>query len=89
MNIEMAVDIFQMLVVTALFLISPILGTAIGIGLVVSLLQTVTSIQDQTLTFAPKLVGVGIMMIVGAHWMMRNLMEFTMSFFERLVEMAP
>ena len=58
MNIEMAVDIFRTLIVTSLILISPILGAAIGIGLLVSLLQTVTSIQDQTLTFAPKLVGV-------------------------------
>ncbi len=89
MNIEMAVDIFRTLIVTSLILISPILGAAIGIGLLVSLLQTVTSIQDQTLTFAPKLVGVGLMMMVAANWIMRSLMEFGVIFIQKLAEMAP
>ncbi len=85
----MAVDIFRTLIVTSLILISPILGAAIGIGLLVSLLQTVTSIQDQTLTFAPKLVGVGLMMMVAANWIMRSLMEFGVIFIQKLAEMAP
>jgi len=85
----MAVDILQKLITVAIMLISPILGTAMSVGLSVSLLQSVTSIQEQTLSFVPKLVGVGVMIMVSAHWMMRTLMEFTASFFMRIVEMAP
>ena len=45
--------------------------------------------MSPTLTFAPKLVGVGLMMIVAANWIMRSLMEFGIVFIQKLAEMAP
>ncbi len=51
----------------------PILAVALVIGVVVSLLQTVTQIQEMTLTFVPKLIGAGVVMLVAGNWMTREL----------------
>jgi flagellar biosynthetic protein FliQ len=88
MNAEQAIDILHTLVVTALSVISPILITAMLIGITVSLLQSVTSIQEHTLTFVPKMVGIVLVIVFCAPWMLRTLMQFTASFLSRLPEMA-
>ena len=51
----------------------PILLTSMCIGLVISIFQTVTSIQEQTLTFVPKVIGVFIMIMVLGNWMLTEL----------------
>ncbi len=89
MTIEMAVDILRTVLTTALMLVGPILGAAMLIGIIVSLIQSVTSIQEQTLTFVPKLVGVGIVMMISAPWLIRNLVEFTITFIQRMPTVAP
>lgn len=88
MNPESAVEILRSLITVALTVIGPIAGAAIGVGVVVSLVQAVTSIQEQTLSFAPKLVAIGVLFMVAAPWMLRQLMEFTTYFLTRLPEMA-
>ena len=62
MTMEMAVDIMRNLLQTALLLSVPILGTALAVGLTVSFVQSITSLQEQTLTFVPKLVCVSLAM---------------------------
>ena len=59
-----------------------------SIGLAVSLVQTVTSIQEQTMTFVPKLLAVAGVLVFAAPWMLRQLMQFTISFIERMPEMV-
>jgi flagellar biosynthetic protein FliQ len=88
MTIETAVDIIRQTVWTALVLVSPILMTAIVIGLAVSLVQTVTSIQEQTLAFVPKLIGVGLVTVLVSGWMLKTLVEFTMQMFQRMAEIG-
>ena len=44
--------------------------------------------QEMSLTFVPKLLAVGLVIVISAPWMLRNLMQFTISFFSRLPEMA-
>lgn len=72
-------DINQ-IVSSALFLVIkmslPILLTSMVIGLVISIFQTVTSIQEQTLTFVPKVLGVFIMIMVLGNWMATELSGF-------------
>ena len=51
----------------------PILITALLIGVVISLIQTVTQIQEMTLTFVPKLVGSGLVILLAGNWMIREL----------------
>lgn len=65
---------------SALFLVIkmslPVLLTSMVIGLVISIFQTVTSIQEQTLTFVPKVIGVFIMIMLIGNWMLTELSGF-------------
>lgn len=65
---------------TALYLIiktsAPVLLVSLIIGLVISIFQTVTSIQEQTLTFVPKIICVFLSIMVLGHWMMNGITEF-------------
>ncbi len=88
MNSEQAVDVLRQLVTTSLLVVSPILIGAMIIGLLVSLIQSATSIQEQTLSFVPKLVVIALVVVVGAPWMLRLLMQFTTSFILRMPEMV-
>ena len=56
---------------------SPMLILGMGIGLVVSIIQTTTSIQEQTLTFVPKLVGILITIVVFASWLAQTMIDYT------------
>ena len=58
------------------------------VGVIVSLFQSATSIQEQTLTFVPKLIAVGFTRHVAGPWMLRVLMQFTIAFLSRLPEMV-
>lgn len=54
----------------------PVLLVSLCIGLLVSIFQTVTSIQEQTLTFVPKIIGIFVALIILGPWMMNSLVEF-------------
>ena len=73
MSTEMVTDMMQ----EALFLIlktsAPLLIISLIIGLVVSIFQTVTSIQEQTLTFVPKMVGMFVGLMILGHWMLNEM----------------
>ncbi len=88
MNSEQAIEVLRQLITTSLLVVGPILGATIVIGVLVSLFQSVTSIQEQTLTFVPKLLGVGLVIVFFAPWMLRLLMQFTIGYLSRLPEMA-
>lgn len=89
MTIELAIDFLRQLIITSLLLVAPTLLTTIGVGLIVSLIQSVTSIQEQTLTFVPKLLAVALVFLITSHWMVRTLMEFCTQFIQKIPEMAP
>lgn len=88
MNVETAIELFRQAVVNALMLVSPILITTIVVGLIISLIQSVTSIQEQTLSFAPKLFAVGGVLIVGSAWLVNTLMSFTIEVYQKIPEIA-
>ena len=88
MNPEIAIDLFKTTVLFALYIVSPFLGTLLVVGLIASLFQSVTSMQENTLTFAPKLVVTAIVAIVLAPWLIRSLAEFALSIFGRMATMA-
>jgi flagellar biosynthesis protein FliQ len=66
-------------------LCAPILVVSLAVGLGVSLFQSVTQIQEVTLTFVPKLAGVALVIVVAGHWMLGELIGFT----DRLFAMLP
>lgn len=77
MTPEMAIDIFKNVVTFSLYIVAPFLGVLLVVGLVTSLLQSVTSIQEQTLTFAPKLIALALLCVTLGPWLVRSLTDFT------------
>lgn len=63
---------------------APILITALVVGFAVSLVQSVTQIQEATLSFVPKAVAVVIALVICGHWMISEIVTFTHQLFERL-----
>ncbi len=68
----------------ALKLSAPILLTSLVIGFTVSLFQSMTQIQEFTLAFVPKLIGVGLALLLCGNWMLHTLVSFTNDLFEGL-----
>ena len=68
----------------ALKLSAPILLTALVLGFAISLFQAMTQIQEFTLSFVPKVVGVGVALIISGNWMLHTLIDFTQDLFDRL-----
>lgn len=62
---------------TLMWIVLPMLVTAVVIGIVISLIQTLTSIQDQTFSFAPRVVAVFVVFLVTFPWLLRILVTFT------------
>ena len=58
-------------------IIAPLIGTALVVGLLIGIFQAATSIQEQTLTFLPKLLGVFGMFMFAMPWLLQKLMTFT------------
>lgn len=79
MSHQLVIDLTRDAIMTALMIAAPLLLIALGVGLVVSIIQSVTQIQEQTLTFVPKLVLVGGAFIVGMPWLLQILIKFTTS----------
>ncbi len=66
---------------TALILAAPILVTCMVVGIAVTLFQAVTSIRDMTLTIIPKLLALGVVMLVFSGWMLQMTLRFTAEIF--------
>ena len=75
-------------VLQVLLLASPLLLTALIVGLLVAILQASTSIQEQTLTFVPKVLAIMLMLALLGGWMFSSLGEYTRELFIRIPDMA-
>ena len=65
-------------------LAGPMLIVALGVGILISLFQTVTQIQEMTLTFLPKVLAVGIVIFISGNWMIGQLEAFTYSLYNQI-----
>ena len=81
------IDIATRTMMVALKLSAPILVTSLVIGFVVSLFQSMTQIQEVTLAFVPKLIGVGLALLFCGNWMLHTLVSFTVDLFEAIPSM--
>ena len=88
MNAAFATDLLKTLMTSAVTLAAPILITAMLVGLAVSLFQSVTSIQEQTLTFVPKALAIVALLIVLMPWMLRTLVEFAAGMIGKMPQMV-
>jgi len=77
MNPDMVSELLRQLMREALILAAPVLLIAAILSFVLSLGQTLTSLQDQSLTAVPRLVAVGVVLLVGMPWFLERMTEYT------------
>ena len=73
---DIVITLLQKMFILTLQMSVPVLLIGVVIGLMVSIFQTVTSIQEQTLTFVPKLLAIFAALLICGHWMMNNMVEY-------------
>ena len=88
MTPEFAVELIKTTLLEAIALAGPLLGIAIAVGLTVSLFQAVTSINEQTLSFVPKVLAITGLSIVLLPWLLRSLVEFTTQVIAKMPQMV-
>jgi len=79
MNDALVTSLMQNALTTLMWIVGPMLAIAILVGVVVSLIQTLTSIQDQTFSFAPRVIAIFVVFLVTFPWILRVLITFTSS----------
>lgn len=84
MNPELITSLGTQAIKTTLMLAAPILVCTLVIGLAVSVFQAVTQINEQTLTFIPKILVVAVVMLVAGSWMVDVLTQFTVNLYENI-----
>ncbi len=88
MSHQLVIDLSRDAIITALLVAAPMLIIALGVGLVVSVIQSVTQIQEQTLTFVPKLILVGAAFIIGLPWLLQILVKYTSTLIRGIPQMV-
>lgn len=87
MTQSMVVDIMRDALITILLTSGPIIGVALVVGLLVSILQATTQVQEQTLTFVPKIVAVFFSIILLGPYMLNQVTSFTERMFGNIANM--
>jgi flagellar biosynthetic protein FliQ len=80
----LVVDLARDALLLAVTLAGPLLFVALGVGLLVSVFQAATSIQEQTLSFVPKLFAVGVVFLALLSWMLQQTIRYTTELFRSL-----
>ena len=76
MSADLALDLIRRAVIMALMLAAPMLLTSLVVGVGVSLIQAITQIQEQTLTFIPKLVLLAAVFVITLPWILSQLVQY-------------
>jgi len=80
----MVIDLGVKAITLVLFITGPLLGFGLAAGLIVAVFQAVTSIQEMTLTFVPKILAVILALVLFGNWMLQNVLIFTTDLFMNL-----
>ena len=89
MSVDQSVDIVKGLMMLCLKVSVPFLLSAMIIGLLVSFFQTITSLQEQTLTFVPKALVVVVVVFILFPWLINTMMDYTVETFNRMSQAGP
>ena len=84
MTEQVVTDLMREMLLTALMIAAPVLVTALGVGLLISILQAITQIQEFTLTFIPKILAIVVMLLLLAPWLLRILVGYGVRTFTSL-----
>jgi flagellar biosynthetic protein FliQ len=87
MNSQQVVDIATQTLIVCAKLAGPFLLVVLAVGVVIGLLQSVTQLQEQTLTFVPKLIGAAVVLAVGGNWMLATLVDFAHQLFAQIPDL--
>lgn len=87
MTDTMVVELGLQAMTIAAKLSAPILLTALAVGFAISLFQSVTQIQEATLSFVPKAIAIGAVLLFCGNWMLHQMMTFTFQLFERVPDL--
>lgn len=82
---ESMIDLVRQTLIVTMKIAAPLLAAGVAIGLIVSVLQSVTSIQDQALSFVPKITGMVSVAVLLMPWIVRRLLDFTTEMFGNLL----
>jgi len=82
---EFIIKLAENAIYTILLVAAPVLTIGLVVGLIVSIFQATTQIQEQTLAFVPKIVAILLSIIVLGKWMLSNILEFTNKVFESIL----
>lgn len=88
MSENMLMGVIKDAISTGLMVAAPILIVSIVVGLIISIFQATTQIQEQTLTFVPKLIAVAVIGIVTGSWMLHTIVNFTARIFDLITNVA-
>ncbi len=86
MTQETVINIAQNALMTVLYVSAPLLGVSLIVGLAVSVFQATTQIQEQTLSFIPKILSIIIAIAVFGTWMLNILTEYTNNLYESILQ---
>ncbi len=81
MTVDIVIDIMKEAIWLIIKLSAPMLFVSLIVGLLISIFQTVTSIQEQTMTFVPKIVSIFITLLICGNWIMTEISDFTTQLF--------
>ena len=84
MDIELLNGIGKETILLIIYLSAPILGVGLIVGLIISLFQALTQIHEMTLSFVPKIIAVGVVVVILGPWMLGRLLFFTSTLFINL-----
>lgn len=84
MNELAIMTIVKKALITGLLVAGPILAISLVVGLIISIFQAATQIQEQTLTFLPKVLAIILLLVVGGPWMLNKLVMFTSEMFQSI-----
>ncbi|MFQ5571037.1 MAG: flagellar biosynthesis protein FliQ [Rhodothermales bacterium] len=88
MNTDVALFWVKEAMQTAMLLTLPLLGAALMVGLIVSLFQAITSMQEMTLSFIPKILAVALVLLILAPWMIEILTDFASNVFHFITNVS-
>jgi flagellar biosynthetic protein FliQ len=87
-SLGFAIDLIRSGILQIMLLSGPILLIGMGVGLIISIFQATTSLQEQTLTFVPKIAAIMLALFLLGPWIFGTLMQYTISLFAKIADMG-
>jgi flagellar biosynthetic protein FliQ len=88
MDTDVVISLATQAMSLALKISIPLLGVGLVVGVLISIIQAVTSIQEQTLSFIPKVLAMAVVLVVGGPWMLNQLLSYTAELWQSIPNMV-